>query len=219
MARAGAASASQDSTVKPTLEPTDGFVSATSASSVLLILTWKVMAPTDWLMILFTWSASLTKAALTESTCIPGRKPARAAIPPDRLTVGLLVPDGGGGVAAALPELVSQTTKCKTGRFFKGPFLGKQAPLEGVNLVRDPAGCPTAVLTIPVTCPVGEEPTETDVKELIKLAHKFLQCAADCKGSKVNSLFSEFSKQIGQVTESISPKAAPPRARPRRTSR
>lgn len=111
-----------------------------------------------------------------------------------------------GDVGDALPALPA--TQCQMGRFFKGPFLGKLAPLQGVNLVRDPAGCPTAVLTLVVTCPEGKEPTETDVKELIKLAHKFLQCAANCEGSKVNSLFSEFSKQIGQVTESISPKAA-----------
>lgn len=116
-------------------------------------------------------------------------------------------PDMGmGGIADALPELPA--TKCKMGRFYKGPFLGKLAPLEGVNLKRDPAGgCPTAVQTLIVTCPVGEEPTEEDVKGLIKLAHGFLQCAAKCEGSKVNSLFSEFSKKLGQVTESVTPKA------------
>jgi hypothetical protein len=113
---------------------------------------------------------------------------------------------GMGGIADALPALPD--TKCKMGRFYKGPYLGKLAPLQGTNLVRDPAGCPTAVQTIVVTCPAGEQPTEQDVKELIKLAHTFLQCAANCEGSKVNSLFSEFSKKIGQVTESISPKAA-----------
>ena len=111
-----------------------------------------------------------------------------------------------GGVADALPEL--KKTKCKMGRFFKGPHLGKLAPLEGVNLERDKdGGIPTAVQTIIVTCPAGEEPTEDDVKELIKLAHSYLQCAANCEGSKANSLFSEFSKQLGQVTESITPQA------------
>lgn len=112
-----------------------------------------------------------------------------------------------GGVADVLCEMLKEL-RCKLGRFYKGPHLGKLAPLQGVNLVRDPAGCPTAVLTIPVTCPTGEEPTEEDVKELVKLAHKFLQCAANCEGSKANSLFSDFSKKLGQVTESITPKAA-----------
>lgn len=56
-------------------------------------------------------------------------------------------------------------------------------------------------------CPVGEEPTEDDVKELLKLALGYLECAAKCEGSKANSLFSEFSKKLGQVTESITPNA------------
>lgn len=113
---------------------------------------------------------------------------------------------GMGGVADALPAL--ERTNCQMGRFFKGPHIGKLAPLEGVNLERDPAGgIPTATQTIIVTCPAGEEPTEADVKELIKLAHSYLACAAKCEGSKPNSLFSEFSKQIGQVTESITPQA------------
>ena len=94
------------------------------------------------------------------------------------------------------------------GRFYKGPYLGKLAPLEGTNLERDPAGgCPTATQTIIVTIPAGEEPTEEDVKQLLKLAHEYLQCAAKCEGSKASSLFSEFSKTLGQVTESVTPKA------------
>ena len=116
-------------------------------------------------------------------------------------------PDMGmGDVYDALPAM--SDTKCKMGRFYKGSYLGKLAPLEGVNLERDPAGgIPTATQTIIVTCPVGEEPTDKDVKELIKLAHSYLECAAKCEGSKANSLFSDMSKKLGQVTESITPKA------------
>ena len=112
---------------------------------------------------------------------------------------------GMGGVGAALPQL--ETEKCKMGRFFKGPYLGEQAPLYGTNLVRDKAGgIVTIVKTIIVTCPVSEEPSEHDVKQLIKLALEDLECAVKC-GGQANSLFSEMSKKLGQVTDAITPKA------------
>lgn len=112
---------------------------------------------------------------------------------------------GMGGVGDALPELETKT--CKMGRFFKGPFLGVLAALFGNNLVRDKAGgVITIVKTIIVTCPVGEEPSEHDIKQLIKLALEDLQCAVKC-GGKANSLFSETSKALGQVTDAITPKA------------
>lgn len=109
------------------------------------------------------------------------------------------------GVGDALPEL--QTKKCKMGRFYKGPYLSKHAPLYGTNLVRDPAGgIVTIVKTIIVTCPVCEEPSEHDIKQLIKLALEDLECAVKC-GGQANSLFSEMSKKLGQVTDAITPKA------------
>lgn len=112
---------------------------------------------------------------------------------------------GMGGVGDALPELETET--CKMGRFFKGPFLGVLAALFGNNLVRDKAGgVITIVKTIIVTCPVGEEPSEHDIKQLIKLALEDLQCAVKC-GGQANSLFSETSKALGQVTDAITPKA------------
>jgi len=112
---------------------------------------------------------------------------------------------GMGGVGDALPELETKT--CKMGRFFKGPFLGVLAALFGNNLVRDKAGgVITIVKTIIVTCPVDEEPSEDDIKQLIKLALEDLQCAVKC-GGKANSLFSETSKALGQVTDAITPKA------------
>ena len=112
---------------------------------------------------------------------------------------------GMGGVGAALPQL--ETEKCKMGRFFKGPYLGEQAPLYGTNLVRDKAGgIVTIVKTIIVTCPVCEEPSEHDVKQLIKLALEDLECAVKC-GGQANSLFSEMSKKLGQVTDAITPQA------------
>ena len=64
----------------------------------------------------------------------------------------------------------------------------------------------TVVKTIIVTCPVGEEPSEDDIKQLIKLALEDLECAVKC-GGQANSLFSEMSKQLGQVTDAITPKA------------
>ena len=112
---------------------------------------------------------------------------------------------GMGGVADALPELESK--KCRMGRFFKGRFLGVQSELCGTNLVRDKAGgVVTIVKTIIVTCPVDEKPSEHDIKQLVKLAHEDLQCAVKCGGT-ANSLFSEMSKKLGQVTDTITPKA------------
>ena len=112
---------------------------------------------------------------------------------------------GMGSVADALPELESK--RCRMGRFYKGPHLGEQAPLHGTNLVRDKGGgIVTIVKTIIVTCPVNEEPSEHDIKQLVQLALEDLQCGVKCGGT-ANSLFSEMSKKLGQVTDAITPKA------------
>ena len=110
------------------------------------------------------------------------------------------------GLGSALPDLNSE--RCKMGRIYKGRYLGPLAPLTGTDLERDEeGGVVTVVKSIVVTCPVGEEPTEKDVVEMIKLAHEDLDVAVNkCDGKGAN-LFSDLAKKLGHVTEGLTPKA------------
>ena len=113
-----------------------------------------------------------------------------------------------GGVADALSEMLKEL-RCKLGRFYKGPHLGKLAPLQGVNLVRDPAAAARPPSRpSPSPAPRARSRPRRTSRSWSSWRTSYLQCAANCEGSKANSLFSEFSKQLGQVTESITPKAA-----------
>ena len=110
------------------------------------------------------------------------------------------------GVGSALPELDSE--RCKMGRIYKGRYLGPLAALTGTDLERDEAGgIVTVVKSIVVTCPVGEEPTEKDVKEMIKLAHQDLDVAVNKCGGEGANLFSDLAKKLGHVTQGLTPKA------------
>lgn len=110
------------------------------------------------------------------------------------------------GVGSALPQLDSE--RCKMGRIYKGRYLGPLAPLAGTDLERDDAGgIVTIVKSIIVTCPVGEEPTERDVKQMIKLAHEDLDVAVNKCGGEGANLFSHLAETLGHVTQGLTPKA------------
>ena len=110
------------------------------------------------------------------------------------------------GVGSALPALESE--RCKMGRIYKGRYLGPLAPLAGTDLERDEeAGVVTIVKNIVVTIPVGEEPTDKDVVEMIKLAHEDLDVAVNKCGGKGANLFSDLAKKLGHVTQGLTAKA------------
>ena len=117
-----------------------------------------------------------------------------------------------GSMRDALPAVANRLpphVNCKMGRFYKGDYIGEQAPLCGSNLVADPdGGIVTVVKTIVVTCPKGVNPTEEDLKQMVVLAYEDHEHAVKTCGGKGENLFSDLAQKLGHITKTITESAA-----------